>query len=449
MIENFELRGRWRLPNNKDWLNGTLYFNPEERTRLELFGSFNTTFNTAKIDVILGETNKGDVSLIDNMFGGRTSHQNGVIIGKYNPKLVFKGHHFNTEDDLKFSKIKFQVFNLFQWFNLTGINTDWGKKGNDIAISYSEIEEIKFKVNESCEGIISFLSPISAEGAYNRIEMEERCIVTFQYADSKPYNDILIDMSHFISFITLCTFEQSYPMSIQFQDEQYKEDFNGKEINKTIRLAYEHIRYDSKHRIRRKHEHLIAYQDIKNDFSKVIENWHPYHEKLDTVFNLMLSIFKQKTKFSEYDFLDIIRSIESYHKQIYNKKKMPDSEHESKVKRILGSCKLADLDLKWLQRKLTKQYDPNLRERVKFLVHEYTNSYIESKFKEEQIYDAIINSRNYYAHYDKDMEYKELKGIPLFNLTQKLMGLIYSCIVTDVGVDKAIFENSLNDLLWE
>ena len=228
MVEKFELKGRWRLPNNKDWLNGTLHFNPEERTRLELFGSFNTTFNTAKVDVILGETNKGDVSLIDNMFGGRTSHQNGVIIGKYNPKLVFKGHHFNTEDDLKFSIIKFQAFNLFQWFNLTGLNTNWGKKGNDIAISYSEIEEIKFKVNESCEGIISFFSPISAEGAYNRIEMEERCIVTFRYSDSKPYNDILIDMSHFISFITLCTFEQSYPMSIQFQDEQYKEDFNGK-----------------------------------------------------------------------------------------------------------------------------------------------------------------------------------------------------------------------------
>lgn len=128
---------------------------------------------------------------------------------------------------------------------------------------------------------------------------------------------------------------------------------------------------------------------------------------------------------------------------------MPDSEHESKVKRILGSCKLAEIDFKWLQRKLTKHYDPNLRERVKFLVHEYTNSYIQSTFKGEQVYDDIINSRNYYAHYDKDKEYKALKGIPLFNLTQKLMGLIYSCLLTDVGVDKANFEKSLNDLLWE
>ena len=57
MVEKFELKGRWRLPNNKDWLNGTLHFNPEERIKLELFGSFNTTFNTAKVDIILGETN--------------------------------------------------------------------------------------------------------------------------------------------------------------------------------------------------------------------------------------------------------------------------------------------------------------------------------------------------------------------------------------------------------
>jgi hypothetical protein len=64
----------------------------------------------------------------------------------------------------------------------------------------------------------------------------------------------------------------------------------------------------------------------------------------------MLSTFRQKTKFSEYDFLDNIRAIESYHKQIYNKEKMQDSEHESKVKRILGSCKLADLDFEWLRR---------------------------------------------------------------------------------------------------
>jgi hypothetical protein len=69
MIEKFEYKGRWKIPGEESWYNGTLQFSPETGSNLEIFGTFNPgLLNRVSKSIILGETNKGDITLVDNYY---------------------------------------------------------------------------------------------------------------------------------------------------------------------------------------------------------------------------------------------------------------------------------------------------------------------------------------------------------------------------------------------
>ena len=83
MIEALEYKGRWRVPNDDTWYDGVLKFDPIEGVSLEVFGTFNPGMFDKEIkQIILGETTKGDITLVDN-HSQSNSHtfDSGVTIG--------------------------------------------------------------------------------------------------------------------------------------------------------------------------------------------------------------------------------------------------------------------------------------------------------------------------------------------------------------------------------
>jgi len=69
MINNFEYKGKWKLPESDSWIDGILKYTPDEDISLELFGTFSKhIFDFSSHEIILGETTVGEITLIQNRY---------------------------------------------------------------------------------------------------------------------------------------------------------------------------------------------------------------------------------------------------------------------------------------------------------------------------------------------------------------------------------------------
>jgi hypothetical protein len=409
MIEEVEYKGSWRLPNSDNWINGTLKFSPETGCFLELFGTFgnNTLFEPPYQEIILGKTTGGDITLVEVWYRSSKHIYNQIKLGYYRPMKVFIGKHFNSKTEIKFREVSFQLFNLWDWFNISGINFDYNDQSKDYSIVYTKPKTVEFLYHNDCVGNMTFFSPIEFKDSIHRIEIEEGCHVSLKNRNQTPYEDLLKDIMVFQGFVTLSTFEQSYPMNITFRDENcfHEDDKEKKPIY--IRCLYQNNFYSKNHKVRLPSESLIGINSIKDDFPTIIFEWNKKFHDIEPTFLLLLDYFINKNHFDSEKFLNIVKGLETFHRLKITKKK-------------------------------------HLKERLKDLIEIYNNKYIETKIIDVDTFcKDVVELRNDFTHPNLNFIVSSMKVELVYQLTQKLTGLLISCVLKEVGINISFFENGL------
>ena len=443
MISKVEYKGEWKLPTDDNWVNGTLKFDPVLGSVLELFGTFNPgIFDRNSKEIILGKTTEGDVTLVDNWYRRKKQIHNGITIGTYKPILIFQGHHFDDLSFIKFTNVTFGIFNLFQYFNLTGQKYDIRNEARSYEIKYDEIKQIDFLIDDNFKGEIFFDGPLTIGGNYNEIELKEEAYVRFNYKYEKSYEQILVDISKLVDLITLLTFEQSFPTFITFENFKLTERINKLEKSKKVYCFYEHANYDKKHKLR-KGGHLVDYENILKSFPEIIQSWFKLYEDTEQVIRLILKYFKTKYKFSPDKFVDVVRALESYHRIHLNNERLPEKKFNELVATILEQTDLNDDDSIRLQQRLLGN-EPNLKNRIEELVKKNPTEFISTKIEKfNKFCRQTTDSRNYYTHYDPKKKKKALEGRELSNLTNLNRAIVISCLLNHIGIESKFYEEGL------
>lgn len=445
MTSRIEYKGEWKLPDDENWINGTLVFDPDLGSKLELFGTFNPfIFDRESKEIILGKTTEGDVTLIDNWYRGKKQIHNGVTIGTYKPIIIIQGYHFNKLSSIKFSQVTFRTFNLFQYFNLTGQIFDIKNQAKSYEIKYDEITPIDFSLNNNCNGQITFDGPLTIGGRYNEMELKEEAYVSLNYNSEEEYQQIFEDISKIVDLVTLLSFEQSYPTFITFRDSKFTEDVNGIIQNKNIYCFYEHGNYNKNHKLRNRGQHLVGYENISEKFPAIIENWFKLYEDTEEVIRLILKYFKTKYKFSSDKFVDVVRALESYHRIHINNERLPKEKFNDLVSTILSQIELDKDDSTWLEQRLMGN-EPNLKIRIEELISNNKTVFISTKIEKlNKFCRQTTDSRNYYTHYDPKKKNRALKGRELSDLTRINRAIVISCLLNHIGIESEFYEEGLN-----
>lgn len=256
-------------------------------------------------------------------------------------------------------------------------------------------------------------------------------------------------MRYLTGFITLFTYEQSYTISLTFKDEDYSEISSHYSQLKYIKCFYQNSLFDSKYKLKRPHEHLVKYVSVCDFFPALIKKWCEMYQEYESVFTLMLLSFRRKNYFSVEKFMDTVRAIESFHRNAQNNERIPQKDYEKLVDTVLQSVQLKKDDTLWLANKL-KGNEPSLNKRLMELIRENQNRFIIDNITNKKKFSRdITNSRNYYTHYDKSREGEALKGKELFDITLNLMGLLYSVILKELGLNDSDFEEGLEYHLYK
>jgi len=452
MIQEQTFKGLWSLPGSMIKLTGFLTFDPADGPRLELVGTFNSYWDHKPHELVLGETTQGWITLLDVRYdSGGSSHVTKTTTAVYRPSMIFSGHRFESIDEIRFTSVSFQVFNLLEWLDIDGLTEE--RKYSDYEFNYKQPVPIPFNCYEGCECKIEFHLNGQYLNQYYKIQYEQACKVTFQYASKRNYNEILLDIFTFVGFVTLCAYEQSYPKKIDFFDDSLIDGFVQEKLNKVIPQAveciYQNAFYSPDYKIRKWHQHLIRYSGIDKQFPSIIQKWFDKHKELNQVMNLLLRYFVDKYDFNTEKFMDAVRALEIFHRRNFPNHSLPESDYEKLKVKFSSVPELTPDEEKWIAAKLQHGNEPFLKRRLEDLIKQYSFAYFNERVPDTKKFcRQAVDLRNHFTHFDNSSTSKALTGKELFDLTENLRLLLFSAVFNTIGITSEAFDDTTRNLVY-
>lgn len=458
-----EFRGTWFLPSNEEQrVAGILIFDPINGAELELFGSFQemgSIFITPQDNsefIILGLTSDSEPITLYNCFRIRTNgkrfrknQETGIPTIKYFANFILLGHHFKSEEDLKFNNLSFKLTHLESFVPISGFKykpefEDFNEK--KIEISYQLPKSIDFEIDANCNGKINF-STFTPNLTIPQIKMEivqdvEIEIISKEEISLESFRKYL---SKFQNFVVLALYESTHPTSIEFRSEQLIIDYGelGK-VPAKIDFFYK-VSNRKIHKQKSPFEMLFSYSNISSEFSTLMRNWFKKYELLEPAFNLLFDQFYNSSRFTVNTFLNLAQSAETFHARLHDHTRMDKKDYTAMKKEIRE--KVPEKYHSWLNEQFPFGNHLNLDTRLNEIVDNYSNSLIDIIIKDKKEFiQQVKDSRNYYTHYSSTLEKRALEDVELMRLTEKLKMLLVSAFLHEIGLSKdkvsELFENA-------
>jgi hypothetical protein len=448
MIYDVLFKGEWFTPGREKIAKGRLTFTPVDGAKLAVIDDFGWNFRN--IPLVLGNTTDGPVTLIDvHRKGGEYWNATETSAAEYNPQFIFEGHLFEREEDIAFDGVAFSLFNLLEWFDKDGMVQE-GE--DDHQFEYSPPDDLEFTCYEGCKVKISFyLFRDYSAGKFNTI-LKQSCKITLSYSERKGFRDILRDIFVFVRFLTLCTYEQSYPIWINLTNSQIKSPelpfHQMPPTPKTIRLIYQNAFYKPGHKVRLSGEHLIRYDKIASEYGFIMAQWFVKSAELDPMMRLLVNPFLDKYDFSVERFMDTMRAIETFHRRHHTNAILTKEEFEARVERACSGS-LTEEEAKWVKENLNWANAPSLKQRIAEMVQLYSFPYFVSRVPDSvKFCKEVGDSRNYYTHFDPRNEKKALKGKELFDAMENIKILLFAGVFSSIGIKSDLFNETIQRLIY-
>lgn len=161
-MENIiEYYGEWYLPGKRgEKIQGILTIS-EENITLKLLGAFSFPDNPLayrSFPIILGYLyNNKEVTLIDCLFGGKTTSLPGKSHSAYHPYLVLIGCKISNVEKIKFHSATVSYDSLTKWVSIFGHNIELNTSTfHEIDIKYRNPKSIDFKIKKDIKGKFLF-----------------------------------------------------------------------------------------------------------------------------------------------------------------------------------------------------------------------------------------------------------------------------------------------------
>ncbi|HNQ69534.1 MAG TPA: hypothetical protein PLM04_08300 [Paludibacteraceae bacterium] len=450
----------------KQRISGTLYYDVYKGITLELFGDFNEMLfapisNDSEYDIILGLTSTSKEITLYKTFvssrGGLNLVQNqeaGIPTSKYIVNYIFEGVHIDKPEDIKFDKLVSEIIDLDEWVGISGfIPVDFEKakdfcQNKEYQVQYKLPELIIFPLSNELVGQFNFvMTPSDIKFYYQKeVSLKQKIQFVLKYSKEKPVEDLLNDLFKFQTFLILALYKKTYPKSILLYNANFQKDYGNENIvTREIKL-YIHIPDRNKKQEKQKifMDMLFCYRNIKDNFPAIIKKWFEKYNELESVFNLLFEQFYNDKRFTENTFLNLAQAAESFHAHTRDNTRMPKEEYKKMKKEILSVVN--EKYHQWLKEQFNFGNHLNLHTRLDEIISICSCEIVDKIIGDKEIFiKQVKNSRNYYTHYSSDLKKKALKGSDLFYLTQKLKIVLVCAFLLEIGFDKNILNQMLDD----
>jgi hypothetical protein len=437
MIEEFEYKGKWWLPNEPDEkISGTIRFSPSDGALLELmgrFGDIKNFFEGLDIEIVLGVSTDGKkITLYDCLetkksIGSEASGTSSIFAHK-----IFVGAHFAKKEDIKFRSMSVRYSHLDDWVGISGFKIEESFKNREVTVEYKLPEPMVARISNDYNISIDFRGIYPArEIVQKEVTIRQKTYIKIESPLEKSWNEYVFVMAKVRNFLSLLIGQPTELLAIEGKTEANKEIIGGKTYYSPVEIFY----YTGKSatKIRRKlipQEMLFTLQHVSRRFEDVLKQWFDNAEFLEPVFNLYFGTLYNRDMYAEQRFLSLVMALESYHRKVINNRELPEEEHEKRIDTILSSA--SEGHKRWLSKKLEYSNEPNLRNRLKEILDDCRGSITFIKDKKSFV-DKVVTTRNYNVHFDLNLKERAAKGLELYHLIEKLQVLVEISLLKKSG----------------
>lgn len=452
MTENFEYRGAWFLPYAKDKrINGILTYDTDEGSSLELFGDLNDSsfMQVMKNEpiIIQGITSDGKQITLYRCYITKTGgikliqgEESGIPSTVYSVNFILEGAYIDSSEEMKFQKIKSEIYNLDEWVGISGFIS----KNNDyeiflkfeVNVNYKLPEPIKFSINDRLDGQFNFIVNQPGWSRYQKsVTLNQRVEIILSSESDYTLEELLKYLFGFQNFLILALYNRTYPTHIEIYGKTFTKNYgDGKPVLKKIKLYFPISNRSKVIKPKLDLEMLFGYGHIREEFPAIIKNWFEKYELLEPAFNLLFEQFYNNDRFSENAFLNLAQAAETFHARTHNHTRMPKEDFKIMKEDIYAL--VSKNYHNWLKDQFSFGNNLNLHTRLTEIVSKYSNEILDKIIGDKELFVKQVKwSRNYYTHYSASGEKQALKGLDLFYLTEKLKIVLVCAFLIEVGFD--------------
>jgi hypothetical protein len=441
-MDNTEHSGKWWLPSNPEHtVSGTLTFSNQDGAELRLIGSleavdtFNTTLKTYPI--ILGLSVDGKLITLNGcMSAGTRMTIPGFISQDYRIDLCFIGGHISDESQLRFKRSELQYSRLPDWVYTSGFSiTKYDNEPHRLEVNYVLPDDIKAITTKGTFSI-TFTFNLKGDGI-EEINLRQSVWLEIEADDEYSFYEL---MTRYVrplqNFLSLAATKPNSILGLKvYSKDIFVETLDGSPKETSLEVIFSQTYYEAKPaKLLLVFDMLFNLHDIAEELQGVLESWLRVSEELDTVCNLFFGIQYIPKMYSKQKFLYVVQAIETYHRRRFANNVLPKDAHKARIREILEHT--VEEHREWLKEQLNYSNEPRLRQRVKEILDMLEDTVSALITDKDAFAKKVVNTRNYYTHYDPHLKDKAAQGSKLYALTEQLSYLLQACLLVELGIPK-------------
>lgn len=448
---SFVVNGDWFLPENPERvIAGRLSYSAQQ-TVLELNEAFTPLDGTISphdevkvYPVIYGKSTNGDAITLQEIF--QTSSSTNIGSGGIsNPEILqaswlFFGAHI--PDNSRFSEINLRIPGLQVWYSQPLIHFFQTRDSvsDEIILNYS--------IPPSKQEPI-FIPAIEAEykwgigrntktDKFSELSVDISAWLTIKPREPQLLNWYFDQIFKATTLFSILAGTSMIPDCIETSDE------NSRAISILIGM-----RNTKTCQFTQPYQFFMPINSIEKSFDEVIKKWFDEFPKIQIPVQLALSVLSSEELWLNMEFLSLMQVLEGFHRCIYDGYYMDEKEYLS-IQQILTNA---------IPPKLNSDHKDALKSRIKYgneyslkkRLDELSNMLSESVRKiiigkNGKIPQKWIDTRNYYTHWDEELQNGILDSQTMYFVNFRLKMFIRALFIVFMGIPEEALLKSLGNL---
>jgi hypothetical protein len=419
----------WLPEKDNEKIPGVLTIKDGGDIELEIVGYFDEEIvtisnNNSHLGRIIGHVEKDGLVTLENCFYTEQNYSffGGISKSKVCVNQVLSGVAYEKDEIVTFNTLSFSVDCMDEWVGISGItvNSDWNNKITSII--YSPPDNIVYSLDNGMELCICFAYTVPFFAKVNEAKITQKAYFKLKSDSLKPLNDFISLVYKIVNFMCFAIDDTISLKNVSATSSEIQRESSGsKNTPIEIKIFYSSIPYVAKIPIKTSNQMLFNYGIIKTNAQSIFNNWINAYEVISPALNLYFSTKVGAQKYLDGKFLSLIQGLETYQRRTNDEQLMNTDDFNKLVETIMKNC--PEENKEWLNGRLRYGNEINLAKRIKSIMEPFKN-FLGNNREREKLIRKIVDTRNYYTHYNKDLENKAADGTELWQLCQ-IMEFIY------------------------
>lgn len=424
--ENIEDTGLWWNPEAPDQnCQGTLTVSRSGKISLELLNPPHSLMgNGNDIPIVHGQLKKkGQVSLFGITIMG-DSFANRIQTRTFQIDSLLVGQHIHSKvDEPVFTDTEIEIEGLYEWVGFPKIPLERNIEKNVVEIVSKNIEPKRFRISGDLSLSVKQDRYAQYSSGGSTLTIEYTAAIGLIWMRPKSLLDIQGIIYRINSFLCLAL---DNPLSLT--SVKVSKPGDNTDQKETMAFIYQSIPEKiEKSLFFHPSWFLFSYKMIENDFEKILSNYLAESD-LKIAYDLYFSATAFKHDLLETKFLLLIQGLEVFHRLTHDCKKFPKKRFKELKKKLTSHCENEE-ERNFVIDSLAFANECSLRMRLNQILEAFP-SIIPNK---EQFIDELVDTRNYYTHFDPRKKPKAKFGLDLWLLSNRTEALFSLCILRNLG----------------